>query len=118
MTSGAIRLDDRDVRLASAALLAAAAVRAAAPGEHGLPCPLLRLTGIPCPLCGLTTSVTETVELELGAAVAANPGGVALVVLAIAIVLGPGRRLAVRPGLVYFGLAAMWLWELQRFAIV
>jgi hypothetical protein len=34
------------------------------------------------------------------------------------IVVGPGRRLAVRSSLVYFALAAMWLWELHRFAVI
>jgi hypothetical protein len=38
--------------------------------------------------------------------------------LALAVLLGPGRRLAVRSGLVYFALAAMWLWEIHRFALV
>lgn len=113
-----ISLDDRDIRLGAGLLLGAAAVRAALPGEHGLPCPLRTLTGIPCPLCGMTTSVTETVELDVRDAVAANPAGVALVALALTIVLGPGRRLAVRSSLVYFALAAMWLWELHRFAVI
>lgn len=113
-----LRLDDRDLRLGAAGLLTGGAALAAVPGEHGLPCPLLRLTGVPCPLCGMTTSVTETVTLDVATAIAANPGGVVLVLLALAVVLGPGGRLSVRPGLVYFGLAAVWLWELQRFDVV
>jgi hypothetical protein len=113
-----IPLDDPDLRLGATLLLGVAAVRAALPGEHGFPCPLRTLTGIPCPLCGMTTSVTETVELDLGDAVAANPAGVALVALAVAIVLGPGRRLIIGSSLVYFGLAAVWLWELHRFAVI
>ena len=113
-----IRLDDPDLRLGAAFLLGAAAARAALPGHAGLPCPLRTLTGIPCPLCGMTTSVTDTVELDVRDAVVANPGGIALVVLALAVLLGPGRRFAVRSGLVYFALAAMWLWELHRFALI
>jgi hypothetical protein len=113
-----IPLDDRDLRTAAAALLGCAAARAALPGEPGLPCALRELTGVPCPLCGLTTSVTETVELDVGGAIAANPGGLVLVALGIAVLLGPGRRLVVSSGLVYFGLAAMWLWELNRFAVI
>lgn len=113
-----VALGDRDVRVAAGILLGAAAARAALPGEYGVPCPLRALTGVPCPLCGMTTSVTETVELDLAAAVAANPAGLVLVALAVAIVLGPGRRLSVRAGVIYLALAAMWLWELERFSII
>jgi hypothetical protein len=113
-----ISLDDRDLRIASALLLGCAGLRAAAPLEPGLPCPLRGLTGVPCPFCGMTTSVTATVELDPGEAIAANPGGPLLVMLAIALLLGPARRLVVRSGLVYFALAAMWLWELNRFSIL
>jgi hypothetical protein len=113
-----ISLDDRDLRLGSGLLIGAAASRAALHGEVGIPCPLRALTGVPCPLCGMTTSVTDTVELDVRQAAAANPGGLVLVMLALAVLLGPGRRLAVRSGLVYFALAAMWLWELHRFALV
>jgi hypothetical protein len=113
-----ITLDDVDIRIGAALLLGAAGARAVLPGGHGFPCPLRTLTGVPCPLCGMTTSVTETVELDLADAVVANPAGVALVALALAVVVGPGRRLVVRAGLVYFALAAMWLWELHRFAVV
>jgi hypothetical protein len=66
----------------------------------------------------MTTSVTETVELDLGAALAASPGGIVLVALAVAVLAGPGRRLVVRTGLIYFGLAALWLWQLDRFSIL
>ncbi len=113
-----IPLGDSDLRVASAVLLGGAAARAAIPGEPGLPCPLRALTGVPCPLCGMTTSVTSSVELDLAGAFAANPGGILLVVLALAILLGPARRLVVPVGVVYFGLAASWLWELQRFSIL
>jgi Protein of unknown function (DUF2752) len=114
----ALRLDDRYVRVAAALLLGCAAARAAVPGEPGLPCGVRELTGVPCPLCGMTTSVTATVELDLAGALAANPAGPTLVVLAVAVLAGPGRRLAVRPVVVYLALAAMWLWELNRFSVV
>jgi Protein of unknown function (DUF2752) len=113
-----IHLADADIRLAAGLVLGCAAARAALPGDPGVPCPLRELTGVPCPLCGMTTSVTATVQLDIAAAVAANPGGVALVALAIAILLGPARRLVVRSGLLYCALAAMWLWELHRFDVV
>lgn len=114
----ALRLGDRDVRVAAALLLGCAAARAAVPGEPGLPCGVRELTGIPCPLCGMTTSVTATVELDLGAALAASPAGPLLVAVAVVVLTGAGRRLAVRPAVVYCALAAMWLWQLNRFAVV
>lgn len=113
-----VPLDDGDFRFAAGALLGCAAARAALPGEPGIPCPLRELTGVPCPLCGMTTSVTAAVELDLDTAAAANPGGLVLVALAIAILLGPGRRLTLRAGLIYFALAALWVWELDRFSII
>jgi Protein of unknown function (DUF2752) len=113
-----IPLADGDIRTASALLVGCAAARAAAPGDVGIPCPLRALTGVPCPLCGMTTSVTATVELDLGEAVAANPGGLALVALALAVLAGPGRRLVLTSSLVYFALLASWLWQLHRFSII
>lgn len=118
LTDHRIPLDGIDLRIASGLLLGCAALRAATPGEQGLPCGLRELTGVPCPFCGMTTSVTATVELDPAEAVAANPGGPVLVLLAVAILLGPARRLALRSSLVYFGLAVMWLWELDRFSIL
>lgn len=113
-----VPLDGGDIRIAAGALVGCAAARAALSGDPGIPCPLRELTGVPCPLCGMTTSVTAAVQLDVGAAVAANPGGLVLVALAVAILLGAGRRLTVRVGLIYFALAALWVWELDRFSII
>ena len=114
----AIRLDDADIRLAAALMLVAGCVRALLPGNLGVPCPLRSLTGIPCPLCGMTTSVTDALRLDVAGAFGANPGGIVLVVLAVALLAGPGRRLVVRPWVLTVGLAASWLWELHRFSIL
>jgi len=96
-------------------MLPAAVVLPLLPGHPGLACPLRTLTGIPCPLCGMTTSVEATVRLHLRDALAANPGGVALAVAAIALLVLRPRRLAVPSVVIPLALAAMWLFELHRF---
>ena len=65
-------LEVRDLRVAGAAMLGAAAVLPLLPGAPGLVCPLRALTGVPCPLCGMTTSVESILQLRLGEAFAAD----------------------------------------------
>jgi hypothetical protein len=113
---GTITVDAGDLRLAGVAMLAAGASLPLLPGHPGLGCPLRALTGIPCPLCGMTTSVERTLRLELADALAANPAGVVAVAVAILLVVVRPARLRVPAPLVYVGLAAMWLFELHRFA--
>lgn len=108
-----------DVRIAGVAMLFGAAALPALPGGDGLPCPLRALTGVPCPLCGMTTSVIATVHLRVADALAANPAGVAAVL--VALVLLAARRVDVvrvpgwAPATI---LGVMWLWQLNRFAIL
>lgn len=112
-------LDTRRLRWAGGAMLAAGALLPAVPGDPGLPCPLRTLTGIPCPLCGMTTSVIATMRLRLGDALAANPGGVLLVVLTIVLLLARPSRLPLPPTWAAVTvLALMWVWQLQRFSIL
>ncbi len=111
-------LDARPLRWVAGAMLGVGALLPALPGDPGLPCPLRTLTGIPCPLCGMTTSVTSTMRLDLVDALAANPGGVLLVVLTIVLLLARPSRLSVPPGWVLVsGVAFLWAWELQRFSV-
>src|SRR5439155_284132 len=86
----AVAIDLRDARVAGAAMLVAGFALPALPGHPGLACPLRTVTGVPCPLCGMTTSVEDTRHLHVGAALAANPAGVAVVLAAA--VLVPWRR--------------------------
>ncbi len=112
-------LDTRPLRWIGGAMLATGALLPALPGNPGLPCPLRTLTGIPCPLCGMTTSVVATMRLRLGDALAANPGGVLLVVLTIVLLLARPSRLPLPPTwVVVTGLVLMWVWQLQRFSIL
>jgi hypothetical protein len=113
-------LDLHDIRIAGAVMLGAAAVKATLlPAHAGIPCPLRTLTGIPCPFCGMTTSVTNTVQLRLGSAVAANPAGVLVVLAAIALLVVPRLRAVDVPRwLPHAALTLMWMWELFRFGIL
>ncbi|HEV7888733.1 MAG TPA: DUF2752 domain-containing protein [Acidimicrobiales bacterium] len=107
-----------DLRIAGGLMLAAAAVRPAV-GNPGLPCILRAVTGIPCPLCGMTTSVTDTVHLNLAGALAANPMGIALTVFAVVLLLARrAERLTVPAAALPVALTAMWLFELHRFRIL
>ncbi|HZQ26880.1 MAG TPA: DUF2752 domain-containing protein [Acidimicrobiales bacterium] len=107
-----------DVRIAGGVMLAAAAARPLV-GSPGLPCPLRTLTGIPCPLCGMTTSVTDTVYLHLGHALAANPVGILAVVVAIVLLVNRRvQRVALPAWVLPVGLAAMWVFELFRFRVL
>ena len=111
-------VDARDLVIASGAMLGAALVLPALPGEPGLPCPLRTLTGIPCPLCGMTTSVEAAVHLDLGAALAANPAGIAAVLAALVLLgLRPARIVVHRAALVAT-VGAMWVFELVRFGVI
>jgi len=100
-------------------MLVAAAVLPLVPGHPGVPCPLRTLTGIPCPLCGMTTSVTATVHLEVGRALSANPAGPVAVAVAVALLVAWRARRVVVPGwLLPMGLTLMWLFEMHRFRLL
>jgi len=96
-------------------MLAAAAVLPVLPGSPGLPCPLRSFTGVPCPFCGMTTSVEATVHLHLGDAVAANPAGILLVVVAIVLLILRPRSIPVPTTIAVVLVGLMWVFELQRF---
>jgi Protein of unknown function (DUF2752) len=110
-------LDVRDLRIAGAVMLGAAAVLPAMPGSPGIACPLRALTGVPCPLCGMTTSVEHVVRLEFGAALAANPAGLAAVLVAVLLLVLRPRQVRVPSLVLPLGLAAMWVFELYRFGL-
>jgi hypothetical protein len=108
-----------DLRLAGGLMLVAGAVLPLIPGHPGLPCPLRTLTGVPCPLCGMTTSVTATVHLDVGKALTANPAGVLAVVAAAGLLVAWRARRVLLPGWALpLGLALMWLFELHRFRLL
>ena len=111
-------LEPGELRLAGGAMLAAGLALPVLPGNPSLHCPLRALTGLPCPLCGLSTSVEETVRLHLGDAVAANPLGVLLVLVALALLVLRPAPLALPRAVIPTVLAASWLFELRRFSFL
>lgn len=113
-----LEADGRDLRIAGGLMLGAGLLLPFLPEGAGLPCPLRTLTGVPCPLCGMTTSVTETLRLDLVDALAANPAGVGAVVAAFAVLAVRPARVRVSASLAYVALAAMWLFELHRFGLL
>jgi hypothetical protein len=99
-------------------MLGAAAVRPLL-GSPGVPCPLRTLTGVPCPLCGMTTSVTATVHGHLNAALAANPGGILVVLVAIVLLTRPRwKTVSVPTWSLPAVFLALWVFELFRYSIV
>jgi hypothetical protein len=116
---GTAAIDARELRRTGAVMLGAAlALPALLPGHAGLPCPLRTLTGVPCPLCGMTTSVEDTVHAHLGRAFAANPGGIAAVAAAVALLVLRPPQVVVSRMAIAGTLAAMWVFELHRFGFL
>ena len=114
-----VTFDVTDSRGAALVMLAAGAVLPFLPGHAGVPCPLRALTGVPCPLCGMTTSVEATLHGHPLAALAANPAGPAVVLVALTLLVRrPGRPLHAPLIAVIVLLALLWIFELHRFAIL
>ena len=115
---GSASIDLRDLRVAGTAMLFLAVTLPFVPGYPGMPCVLRTFTGIPCPFCGMSTSVKETVRLQLRAAWDANPAGIAAVLAAAVLIVFRPRRLRLPALLVPTVLAAMWAFQLVRFSIL
>ena len=113
-----LALEPSDLRTSGAVMLGAAAVLPFLPGHPGIACPLRTLTGVPCPLCGMTTSVEDGVRLHLGDAVAANPGGLVAIAVAVFLLVVRPRRFRIPVLLPYVALSGLWLCELHRFSIL
>jgi hypothetical protein len=113
--TGSVALDVADLRIAGLALCAATLALPIVPFYPGITCPLRAATGIPCPLCGLTTSVRATLRLDVAEALALNPGGLAMVGAAVALLVTGRPRLTVPAVAVPILIACLWVFELFRF---
>lgn len=112
-------VDLHDLRVAGTLMLAGAVLLPLLPGPDGIPCPLRSLTGIPCPLCGMTTSVTAAVHVDLIAALAATPAGVLAVIVAVGLLVYHRRQQVTVPGWALpVALIGMWIWQLVRVLVV
>lgn len=114
--SRAASVDARPLRVAGAAVLGVAALRPVV-GDPGMPCPFRAISGLPCPFCGMTRGVTSAVHGDVVGAVLFNPGSVLLVIAAIALlVMWRWRRVTFPVWLPYAMFAALWSFELAKFA--
>jgi hypothetical protein len=104
----------RDLRIAAGGLVAAAAVWPILPLHPPLACPLRSLTGIPCPFCGMTRACVAAVHGHLGASLSFNPGGVLVVLLALAALIRPQLLVRARPPTWLIGVTfgVLWLWNI------
>ncbi len=105
---------NRDVRLASGALLGLAAVWPLLPAHPPLVCPLRSTTGIPCPFCGLTRACVALAHGHVLRSLAFNPAGVLVIALAVTLAVQPSLVHNLRPRLwmLWAGLAALWVWNI------
>jgi hypothetical protein len=104
----------RDLRIGAGALVGAAAILPVLPVHPPLACPLRTITGIPCPLCGMTRACVAAVHGHLGTSLAFNPGGLLVLLVALAALIRPQWLVRARPPtwVMACALGALWLWNL------
>ena len=116
--TSSVALEVSDLRIAALALCAAGALLPLVPFYPGITCPLRATTGIPCPLCGLTGSIRATLRLDVGEALALNPGGLAAVAASVALLLARRVRVTLPAVLMPLCIAFLWIFELFRFNLL
>jgi len=114
---GVTRVELRELRIAGAAMLGVAAIRPLVPFEFVPPCPLRTVTGVPCPMCGMTRGVTALVHGDFARALLMNPASFVAVALAVLLLVQwRTRRVVIPVWVVVTALAAMWGWQLFKYA--
>lgn len=108
------RRSEYATRAVAGGMLAVAAAWPVLPFHPPLACPLRSITGIPCPLCGMTRAVVAIAHGHIGASLAFNPGGIAVLLIAIVALIRPAwltrLRMPVWSVLAVFG--TLWLWNI------
>jgi hypothetical protein len=107
----------RELRLLAAGMLGIGALWPPSPVHPPALCPLRSTTGIPCPLCGMTRSVVAALHGHLMTSLRFNPGGMVVIVLAVALLVRPSVFTALRarlhpsPWLLLPLFAALWIYN-------
>lgn len=106
-------IEVKPLRFMGAGMLAAAAVWPLLPVHPPLACPLRTMTGIPCPFCGMTRSVVAAMHGHLATSLRDNPGGILLVVLTVALLVGVrAERVRIPTWVFVVGLGALWAYNI------
>lgn len=110
---GATTRHGRELRVASAGMLAIAAVWPLLPVHPSAACPLRAATGIPCPFCGMTRAVVAAVHGHVGASLVFNPGGIVVLALAAVALFRPSllARLRISTWSLLAIVGALWIWN-------
>jgi hypothetical protein len=103
----------RNVRVAAAGVLGAAAVWPLLPVHPPFACPLRATTSIPCPMCGLTRACVAIARGDVVDALRYNPGVVLVVVAVVLAIVTPSALLRLRAPtwLLIAGFGLLWIWN-------
>jgi hypothetical protein len=110
----AVRLHERELRVASGAMVAVAAAWPLLPLHPPIACPLRAATGVPCPFCGMTRAVVAAVHGHFATSLAFNPGGIVVLLIGIIALVRPALLTRVRAP-IWSAVAivgALWLWNI------
>ncbi len=114
MQASPTRPHERELRVASGAMVAIAAAWPILPLHPQVACPLRVATGVPCPFCGITRAVVAAAHGHAGQSLAFNPGGIILLLVAVVALLRPAwlARLQVPTWSLLAIIGALWLWNI------
>ena len=107
-------LHERELRVASGAMVAVAAAWPLLPVHPPFACPLRAITGVPCPFCGMTRAVVSAIHGHLGPSLAFNPGGIVVLLLAVVAIVRPSwlARLRLPMWSLFAIVGALWVWNI------